>query len=123
MNDSNFQRLKVWQKSKDLAVLIYKLCNAKEMLSKDYKLKNQLCASAVSVPSNISEGEELNTIKQSLRHLYIAKGSNAELKTQLIIANEIGYISDDELIDVVSKSNIISKMLYKLIKTREEKQN
>jgi four helix bundle protein len=53
-------------------------------------------ASAVSVASNIAEGDELQTNKQSIHYFYIAKGSIAELKTQCIIANEIEYLSIQE---------------------------
>ena len=61
---SNFQNLKVWQVSKDLAVEIYLLCSQKKQLSLDLKLKSQMCSSAVSIPSNIAEGAELDTVKQ-----------------------------------------------------------
>jgi four helix bundle protein len=90
----NFKELKVWQKSKDLAVKIYKITDDGK-LSKDFGLKDQMQRSAVSVPSNIAEGDELNTDKQSIRHFYIAKGSLAELRTQIIIANEIGFLEVD----------------------------
>ncbi len=86
----NFQELRVWQLAKELAVRIYKLTQTLSF-SKDFGLKDQIQRSAVSVPSNIAEGDELETDKQSIRHFYIAKGSSAELLTQLIIAEEIGY--------------------------------
>ena len=120
MSESSFQKLRVWKMSKNLAVEIYKLCHKQELLSRDYRFRSQICASAVSIPSNISEGEELNTIKQSLRYLYIAKGSNAELKTQLIIANEIGFIDDGQFNELSQKVDIISKMLFKLIESKEK---
>ena len=87
----NFQKLRVWQIAKDLAVKIYQLTRTKE-ISKDFGLKDQIQRSAVSIASNIAEGDELGTDKQSVKHFYISKGSAAELMTQLIIANEIGYI-------------------------------
>lgn len=88
----DFKKLRVWQESKDLAVEIYKLTNEIEVLSKDFRLKNQMSSSAVSISSNIAEGDELDSNKQSIRHFYIAKGSTAELMTQIIIAAEIGYL-------------------------------
>jgi len=87
----NFQKLRVWQLARVLAVEIYKL-TLQPSFSKDLGLKSQIQRSAVSIPSNIAEGDDLETDKQSIRHFYIAKGSSAELLTQLIIANEIGYI-------------------------------
>jgi four helix bundle protein len=111
----NFQKLRVWQLAKDLAVKIYKLSKESE-LSKDYGFKDQIQRSAVSISSNISEGDDLGTDKQSVRHFYIAKGSAAELLTQIIIGNEIGYINDSD--QLINDCKIISVMLTKLIKAR-----
>ena len=85
----NFAELKVWQKSKDLAVNIYKFTRTRDF-SGDFRFRDQIRAAAVSVPSNIAEGDELDTNKQSIRHFYYAKGSVAEVITQLIIAQEVG---------------------------------
>jgi len=74
----NFQKLRVWQLAKELAVKIYKLKQT-NTFSKDYGLKDQIQRSAVSIPSNIAEGDDLETDKQSIKHFYIAKGSTAEL--------------------------------------------
>ncbi len=113
----NFQKLRVWQSAKELAVKIYKLTQTPK-LSKDYGLKDQLQRAAVSVPANIAEGDELDTNKQSIRHFYIAKGSTAELQTLLIIAREIEYIDELTLNALDNECNIISVMLRKLIKAR-----
>ena len=113
----NFQKLRVWQLAKDLAVKIYKLTSTTK-LSKDYGLKDQIQRSAVSIPANIAEGDELDTNKQSIRHLYIAKGSTAELQTLLIIAREIEYIDELTFNSLDKECNIISIMLTKLIKAR-----
>lgn len=61
----NFQKLIVWQKSKDLAVEIYKLTNDGKF-NNDFRLRDQMRASAVSIASNIAEGDELQTNKQSV---------------------------------------------------------
>ena len=113
----NFQKLRVWQLAKDLAVEIYKL-SLTSTLSKDFGLRDQIQRSAVSISANIAEGDELGTDKQSIRHFYIAKGSTAELKTLLIIANEINYIESNALERLVNDCIIISVMLSKLIKAR-----
>jgi len=113
----NFQRLRVWQVAKDLSVKIYKLTSGPVFL-KDYGLKDQIQRSAVSIPSNIAEGDDLETDKQSVRHFYIAKGSSAELLTQIIIANEIGYLDPETSEKLISDCKIISVMLTKLIKAR-----
>ena len=115
----NFQRLRVWQLAKELAVKIYNL-TATPKLSKDYGLKDQIQRSAVSIASNIAEGDELGSDKQSIRYFYIAKGSTAELLTQLIIAQEIGYLDPETRDKLVNDCQIISVMLMKLIKARSK---
>lgn len=83
--------MKVWQRSKDLAVQVYGITEC-AVFAKDYGLRDQIRCSSVSVPSNIAEGDERDRDKEAVRHLYIAKGSAAELLTQLIIAHEISYL-------------------------------
>ena len=113
----NFQKLRVWQLAKELAVKIYKLTQKKEF-SKDFGLKDQIQRSAVSIPSNIAEGDELETDKQSVRFFYIAKASSAELLTQILIGNEIGYIDNTEAEQLIDCCKVISVMLTKLIRAR-----
>ena len=112
----DFRNLKVWKDTKDIAVEIYKLTED----FKDYSLKDQLRRASVSISSNIAEGDERFSNKESIRFLYIANGSVAELVTQLIIANEIGYIKDKTLQYFLNKLNKISKQIKSLIKYRTE---
>jgi four helix bundle protein len=113
----NFQKLRVWLLAKDLAVKIYRLTQMPKFL-KDYGLRDQIQRSAVSISSNIAEGDDLETDKQSIRHFYIAKGSTAELFTQLTIAHEIGYLDNETSDSLINECKIISVMLTKLIKAR-----
>jgi len=113
----NFRQLRIWQLAKELAVKIYKL-TASVPSSKDFGLKDQIQRSAVSVPSNIAEGDESGTNKASVRYFYTAKGSIAELQTQLIIASEIGYIEKTVMESLMDDCNKISIMLSKIIKVR-----
>ena len=113
----NFQKLRVWQIAKDLAVRVYKLTKL-STFSKDYGLRDQIQRSAVSIPSNIAEGDESGTDKLSVRYFYIAKGSTAELMTQLIIANEISYIDSETKNQLIDDCDKLSSMLTKLINAR-----
>lgn len=115
----NFKELRVWQKGKDLAVKIYKITNEGEFKN-DFRLKDQIRAAAVSVPSNIAEGDELDTVKQSLRHLFIAKGSLAEVLTQAIIAYEIGYLNKDDYLQIQTDAEDLSIRIRNLIKARSK---
>ena len=113
----NFKNLIVWQKAKDLAVNIYKLTDSGNFV-KDFGLRDQIRRSAVSVPSNIAEGDNLDTDKQSVRQFYIAQGSVAELRTQLLISMEIGYFSSERYEEFEAECDKISAMLTTLIKHR-----
>jgi len=112
-----FKELLVWQKSRDLAVLIYKITNDDDF-KKDFSLRVQIRRSAVSVPSNIAEGDERDTDKDSIRFFFIAKGSLAELRTQIEIAYRIGYIEENVFKGIEDKAIEIGKMLGALIKSR-----
>jgi four helix bundle protein len=72
----------------------------------------------VCVPSNIAEGDERDTNKDAVRFFFIAKGSLAELRTQLDIARRIDYLSEEVFQGLEEKSNLIGKMLGSLIKSR-----
>lgn len=115
----NFQKLRVWQTAKDLAVRIYSITKSSTLV-KDFGLKDQIQRAAVSIPSNIAEGDESGTNKMSVRYFYTAKGSVAELQTQIIIANEIGYIDTDIRNSLINECDLISIMLNKIIKVRSE---
>ncbi|MEI6614712.1 MAG: four helix bundle protein [Chrysiogenales bacterium] len=118
MSDKNgFKELKVWQRGKKLAVRIYDI-SGKGKFNCDFSLKDQVRRAAVSIPSNIAEGDTLGSNKQSIRHFHIAKGSCAELMTQFEIAQEIGYIPNEIMIEIQEECLGLSGMLEKLIKAR-----
>jgi len=77
---SRFEELKIWQKAVDLAVKIYEITK-KDPFNKDFGLRDQMRRASVSISSNISEGDQLESDKSSIRHFRIAKGSCAELYT------------------------------------------
>ena len=108
-----FKELKVWQKSIDLSVNIYK---ATDLFPKkeQYSIVQQLNRAAVSVASNIAEGAGRNSDKEFVNFLSIAVGSCCELETQLIISNRIGFVSNENL-DILVKSIFeIQNMIYSL---------
>ena len=107
-----FEDLDVWKRSSSLAVNIY--YSLKEC--KDYSLRNQVIRSAFSISSNIAEGFERNSNKQFVQFLRIAKGSCGELRSQLYIAREIGFIDENEAITHRREAIEISRMLYGLIR-------
>lgn len=117
MSIKKFEDLDVWKESIRLTISIYK----KLTKCKDYGLKNQIQRSAVSIPSNIAEGYDRGTNKEYINFLNISKGSCAELRTQLYIANEIEILQKNVCNEFIGRTKKISAMLYNLIKVRKEK--
>lgn len=113
-NVNRFEDLNVWKEGMRLARDIYKQLES----SKDFGLRNQMQRAAVSIPSNIAEGFERHTNKEFMQHLYIAKGSCAELRTQLYLAIDLEKIEKETGKILLDKTLKISSMLYRLIQTR-----
>ena len=112
-----FEELSIWRQGMELCYEIYdclKNCH-------DYGLRNQMERSAVSIPSNISEGYELSSDRAFIRHLYIAKGSCAELRTQLYIAIRQEYITQEKGSKLLSQSKVLSAMIQKFISARKKR--
>ncbi len=116
----DFRELRVWQAAKKLAVYIYSQ-TAEGALARDYGLRDQLQRSAVSVCSNIAEGDGRGSDKDSVRFFFIARGSLAELISQVEIARDIGYLSNSVVDCFQEQAESVGRMLGALIKVREEK--
>ena len=110
MTIKNFEDIIAWQKSRELNKEIY-LITSVGSLSKDFGLKDQMRRSSISIMSNIAEGFERRGDKEFSRYLTIAKGSGAELKSQLFAALDVGYISDKEFQMLVDLANETSKLI------------
>ena len=111
----NFEELEVWKLSMELCTEVYRLTNT-DLFSKDFGLKDQIRRSAVSVPSNISEGYERDGKNQFLYFLAIAKGSCGELRTQLKIAHNLDYLNEEKYNILNEKCIQTSKQLSGFIK-------
>jgi four helix bundle protein len=109
----NFEDLDVWKRSKALSVEIYRALAH----CKDWGFKDQITRSALSVPSNIAEGAERNGSKEFIQFLGYAKGSQGELRTQIIIGAELGYLNKAESEVWIAESRELSKMLHGLIRS------
>ncbi|MCX8031574.1 MAG: four helix bundle protein [Thermodesulfovibrionales bacterium] len=91
----NFEELPVWQKSRELVNYIYSLTR-KDVFNRDFSLVDQIRRASASVMSNIAEGFERGSNAEFIQFLYISKGSAGEVRTQLYIAFDQGYISKEE---------------------------
>ena len=112
-----FEDLEVWQEAMRIVVDIYR--NFSDC--KDYGFRDQIQRASVSIPSNISEGYDRQSNKEYIHFLYIARGSCAELRTQLYLSERLGIIQKSIGTKLIDKTRKISAMLYNLIKTRKEK--
>ncbi len=112
----SYQDLRVWQKAVDFVTEIYKTA-AKFPKHELYGLRNQLQRSAVSVPSNIAEGQGRASRRDFHHFLATARGSLFEIETQLIIANNLGYISKADLKRLLADSRTINAMLCGLMES------
>lgn len=111
-----FEDLDVWKRSVQLSVDIYK-----ELYQlKDLGFKNQITRSGLSIPSNIAEGFERTSKKDSVNFLSYAAGSCGELRTQIYIGVEIGYITQAKGKQWLKEANEISSMIKGLIRTRRK---
>jgi four helix bundle protein len=114
MTVQSYKDLIVWQKSMAMVKVIYRLTQVfpKEEL---YGLTNQLRRAAVSVPSNIAEGQARQGKAEFRNFLSIARGSLAEVETQLLIAQDLNYIDPTQLQEVLELHTEVGKMLNSLI--------
>ena len=118
MNE-NYQKLEVWKKSMNLAVQVYSL--AKRLPKEEtYVLANQMRRAAVSIPSNIAEGQSRGD-KEFVHFLKIAKGSRSELETQLLLCEHLEYLVRKDIEPALEALEEISKMLSSLIKRLDAK--
>ena len=113
MRLNSFRDLRVWQSSRELVEIIYRLT---QNFPKDeiYGLSSQIQRAAVSVPSNIAEGHTREHTKEFLHHLSMAQASLAELETQLEIAVRLKYFARDEFDRILVLVVALGKQLYSL---------
>ena len=119
MKINNFTHLDVWQEAHEFVLSIYKA--SKDFPKEEqYRLKDQLCRSAASIPANIAEGTGKNTLKDYINFLYNARGSLEETKYHLILAKDLSYLEKESFKEFLSKINKIGKMLNGLINSLEK---
>lgn len=110
----SFRELVVWQRSIQLAASVYRLTKVfpkEEMCG----LTSQIRRSAVSVPSNIAEGQGRLSTGEFRQFLGIARGSNFELQTQLEIARTLGYGDSGLIVEAEGLSHEVGKMIYAIL--------
>ncbi len=117
---NNFEDLPIWKESRDLAVWIYKLTKEGKF-TKDWCLSNQIRSASLSISSNIAEGFDRSSRKEFIRFLYIAKGSTSEVRSQLLICIELGYLDKNQSERLLERTKSLTKQIGALISFLKKK--
>jgi four helix bundle protein len=112
----NYRDLETWQKAMDMVQEVYEATRdfPKEEI---YGLRSQIRRAAVSIPSNIAEGQGRESVKDFLRHLSIAYGSLCEAETQIVIAGRLGYIEDDASEKLMVRAGEVGRLINGLTRS------
>jgi len=113
---NSYKDLHIWQKGLKFCEKIYQVTK-KFPTTEIYGLTSQIRRCSISIPSNIAEGNARGHITEYKQFLRVAFGSAAELETQLILAERIGYLTNEDFKKLNTNLEEIKKMLYSLIKS------
>lgn len=112
---NQFDKLQVFQQSHKFVLEVYKITKAFPQ-NERYRLVDQICRSASSVPANIVEGNSRQSKKEYIQFLYQAKGSMTETQYHLLLAKDLGYIEKIIFENLINQGDEIGKMISGLIK-------
>ena len=113
---TRFEELQVWQKAKRLCVDVYRM-TGNGPFARDFGLRDQIQRAAVSVMSNIAEGFERNSRAEFARFISIARGSAGEVRSQVYLARELGYVNEADCSALLASCAEITRMLIGLRKS------
>ena len=111
---TRFEEIEAWQTARELTKMIYSITE-EGRISKDFELKDQLRRAAVSVMSNIAEGFESNTQALFIRYLGIAKASAGEVRSQLYVAHDVGFLTEQQFSSLFQTAEKTSRQLSRFI--------
>jgi len=109
-----FEDIKSWQNARILTQLVYQL-SSEEVFSRDFSLKDQIRRSAISIMSNIAEGFESHTQPLFVKYLGLARASAGELRSQVYIAFDLKYITDEELKKLLDIAEKVSRQIFRFV--------
>jgi len=111
-----FEDIKAWQEARVLVRIIYDVTKSNKDFTGDYKFREQIHSAAVSVMSNIAEGFSRRSTKEFIQFLFIAKGSVAEVQSQLYVALDQSYINEEKFDELYSKSDEVARLISGFIR-------
>ena len=109
-----FEDLRIWQTSREIVSTIYQMTAVGDF-SRDFSLRDQIRRAAVSVPSNIAEGFSRHSNKEFIQYLFIAKGSAAEVQSQLYVALDQEYILQEQFDEIYRQLETVAKQISRFI--------
>jgi four helix bundle protein len=115
MKIKRFEEIKAWQEARILVQIVFQLIKGNRILQREYRFKEQLTSSAISVMSNIAEGFSRKSDKEFAQFLFIAKGSIAELQSHLYVALDQDYITKDKFTQIYDHADKVAKLLSNFI--------
>jgi four helix bundle protein len=116
MKLTRFEDIQAWQESRKLTSLIYDAINSNKKFKADLRLSGQIQAASVSAMSNIAEGFSRKGHKEFIQYLFIAKSSAAEVQSQLYVALDQSYISQELFDTIYQQAESVSKLCSGFIK-------
>ena len=120
MKIERFEDIMAWQEARQLVKQVYKAIASNKEFAKDFRLANQIQASAVSTMANIAEGFSRQSRKEFTQFLFISKGSAAEIKSHLYVALDLSYINQKNFEEIYDRADKVSRMLSNFIKYLKE---
>jgi four helix bundle protein len=114
MQIKNFEELEIWKDARVLTRVVYQLTRNPKF-SKDFGLRDQIRRAMVSIMSNIAEGFERGGNQEFIQFLYVAKGSCGEVRSQLYVAMDQGYVDQKVVDDLLTSLKRLSIMIKHLI--------
>jgi four helix bundle protein len=105
-----FEDIQAWQEARVLVQLVYEAIRNNRGFEKDLRFLSQIQAAAVSSMSNIAEGFSRQSTREFIQYLFISKGSAAEVQSQLYVALDQGYISQEQFDTIYSQAETVCKL-------------
>jgi four helix bundle protein len=110
----------LWHRAMDLAVLAYQCCSSMPK-HETFGLASQLRRSASSIPSNIAEGCSRTSANDYLYFLSVARGSLAELETQMLLAQRIGYLQGEQVTELQRRIDEVARILHAVVASQKRR--
>ena len=116
MRIERFEDIKAWQEARVLVRVVYDATKSDKDFAGEYRFRDQIRGAALSVMSNIAEGFSRRTTKEFSQFLFIAKGSPAEVQSQLYVALDQGYVKKDTFDELYAKSDEVARLISGFIR-------